>query len=198
MRQMLRHILSPKLFIATLLLSVAAAAQDGPPPENQPPRNDDRPNILAELGLSPDQIQQFRRNNQAHRPRMNQAQQRLREANRDLDLAIYADSADEGLIQTRLKAFQEAQAEVTRLRFANELNIRKILTPEQLVRFRDIRDRIAAAAAEKLRRQRRGPDQQRPIQNGLRPRQDPVNQQKRQPNTGSPLAQPVVRKGRGI
>lgn len=193
---MFRQMLSPKLLIAmaaALFLSIAVAAQDGPPPENQPP-NDQRPNPLAELGLSAEQIQQLRRKNQEQRPRMNDAQKRLREAIHDLDTAIYADSTNDDLVQTRLKAFQEAQAEVTRLRFTNELNIRKILTPDQLVRFREIRRRLAMAA-EKFRQQRQ--DQQRPMIDGQQ-RQNPLNQQKRQPTNATPLVRPAVRKGKAV
>lgn len=148
---MFKNLLSPRVILlaAAFLLSVGiAAAQDGPP-ANQPPMdrppNDDRPNILTQLGLSQDQIQQFRRANQAHRPQMNAAQQKLREANRDLDMAIYADTVSEETVHAKLRVFQEAQAEVNMLRFLNELTIRKILTPDQLIRFREIRRRFAEA-----------------------------------------------------
>ncbi len=137
---MLRKILSPLPII--MFLSAIALGQDGPP---NPPPNDERPNVLAQLGLSQDQIQQFRRTNAEHRPLMEAAQKRLREANRELDIVIYADTISEEAFHAKLKAFQEAQGEVTQLRFRNELSIRKILTPEQLTLFREIRRRFANA-----------------------------------------------------
>jgi hypothetical protein len=76
---------------------------------------------------------------------MEAAQRRLREANRELDMAIYSDTVSDESFQSKLRAFQEAQSEVTRLRFQNELSIRKILTPEQLTLFREIRRRFANA-----------------------------------------------------
>lgn len=146
---MLKRILSPKLLLLAIALlgsGLVVLAQDGPPPHPEQgdmrPR-DERPNFLAELGLSQEQIQQFRKLGAEHRPLMQAAQQRLREANQDLDLAIYADTVSEEVVRAKLKALQEAQAEVNRLRFTNEFAIRKILTPDQLVQFREIRRRFA-------------------------------------------------------
>ncbi len=170
--------LSPKLIllIATFVLTAGiAVAQDEPQP-NQPPTdrqpNDDRSKILSQLGLTMDQIQQFRRVNQAHRPEITAAVQRLREANRELDMAIYADTVSEETVQTKLRAFHAAQAEVNKLRFMNELAIRKILTPDQLTLFREIRRRFAEA------RDRLFKQPQRPFRN---------NGQPRNANPGNPL-----------
>jgi Spy/CpxP family protein refolding chaperone len=124
-----------------------------PPPAGTPPK---RPNLIQMLGLSPDQIQQVRRINQARKPQMEAATKRLREATQALDEAIYADSVDDAQFQVRLKDMQAAQAEVARLRFSNELQIRKILTPDQLTRFRDLRRQFQKAAAEA-----NAPDQRR-------------------------------------
>src|SRR5688500_15872873 len=129
------------LLAALFALSLPAAAQEprpGNPPADQRP-DDGRPNLFAELGLTSEQVQQIRRINQARRPRMMEAQHRLRVANRDLDAAIYRDVVSEEEFQSKLKAFHSAQAEVARLRFESELSIRRILTPEQLVRFRELR-----------------------------------------------------------
>lgn len=173
---MLRKTLSPLVLI--LALGALAFAQDQPP--QNPPPNDERPNVLAQLGLSRDQIQRFRRQNAEHRPLMQEAQQRLREANRNLDIAIYADSVSDEDFQSKLRAFQQAQGEVTRLRFQNELAIRNILTPDQLTRFREIRRRFAAAV-ELMRPKGRRQMQDRPQ------RQNQNDQQK--PPPANPLKQ---------
>jgi Spy/CpxP family protein refolding chaperone len=139
----------PRLFLVfiTVLLAFSGAAfgQGAPAQENSPDEQTDgnRPNLFAELGLSPEQRQQIRRINQERRPRMIEARMALGEAQRKLDMAIYADGLNEADVQTRLREFQRAEAELARLRFESELSIRKVLTPEQLVRFRDIRRQFA-------------------------------------------------------
>lgn len=134
------------LIIALLVFGFAAAetkAQDEMPPDEQPPmqkRQRPRPNLLQELGLSREQIQQIRRINQARRPLMQEAQRRFREANRALDEAIYADSPNDSDVQARMKDVQLAQAEIIKIRTTSEIAIRKVLTPEQLVKFRELRE----------------------------------------------------------
>ncbi|HVF31038.1 MAG TPA: Spy/CpxP family protein refolding chaperone [Pyrinomonadaceae bacterium] len=132
------------IFAGLLMLSSAAFGQDGPPPTAEGRPDDRRQNLFAELGLAPEQLQQIRRFNQERRPQMQEARRRMGEAQRNLDMAIYGDAViTDAEFQTRLKEFQAAEQEVSRLRFEGELAIRKVLTPEQLVRFREIRRRFA-------------------------------------------------------
>lgn len=157
--------------ILTILLITAAfgaaSAQDGPPPDGRKPGVDGAPepgrlNLLRELGLSREQMQQIRRMNQERRPQMEEATRRLREANRGLDQAIYADAVNDADFQARLKEFQLAQGEVARLRFISELNVRMILTPEQLIRFRELRERFASMR-QAMNRRRQGATGQAPF-----------------------------------
>ena len=139
----------------------------------QPQTPVQRPNLLMELGLSPEQVQAIRRMNQERKPLMEAAAQRLKNANRLLDEAIYAEQLDENLIAARILEVQNAQAELAKLRFEAELNLRKILTAEQLGRFREIRRRFAASAPAGQRPNKPmpavdSPTVQRPFQ---RPRQ---------------------------
>ncbi len=113
-----------------------------------------RPKLLDVLGLTQDQMQQFRRINMDKKPALREAQQRLRAANRSLDEAIYADNVDETEIQIRMKEVQTAQAEVIKIRSLTELAIRRILTAEQLTRFRGI-SRQFAETLDKRRNQNR-------------------------------------------
>lgn len=122
-----------------------------------------RPNLLAALDLTKEQIQQIRRINAEKKPLMQAAQQKHREANRNLDQAIYADNADETEIQARLKDVQLAQAEVFKIRAMTEFAIRKILTPDQLVKFRELRlsfmERMENRSTERKNRQLNNPNQ---------------------------------------
>ncbi|MDM7920696.1 MAG: periplasmic heavy metal sensor [Pyrinomonadaceae bacterium] len=144
------------LFLVTLLLSlsVVAAAQDDdalPGSGDQPMR---RPNLFRELGLTQEQRDAIRKYNEENRPAIQEAQRRVREANRELDQAIYSEKVEDSVVEEKLKAFQGAQAEASRLRFNSELALRKILTSEQLVKFVAIRRRFAEARQEMQQRRR--------------------------------------------
>lgn len=125
---------------------------------------DVRGNMLRQLGLSKEQIQRLRHVNAERRPQMDSAQARLREATRALDEAIYADQMVESDIQGRLKEMQLAQAEVFKIRTMNELAVRKILTPDQLMRFRTMRQRFENARNNMQNRP--GMNRTLPVQNG--------------------------------
>src|SRR5688572_6049287 len=164
----MRH-LSPNLILLGAFFAIfviGASAQDGPPPPQDASQfegQERKPNLLENLGLSRDQIRQIRLMNRDRKPAMEAAQHRLREANRALDMSIYGDALDETAVQARLKEFQQAQGEVARIRFQSELELRKILTPEQLVRFRGLRARVAEARQNNQRR-RQMPPGERPLQ----------------------------------
>ena len=186
---MFKPLLSPKfilIFPAILFFAVITFAQDGPPPmQEERARNDDRPNLLAQLGLTPEQVQQFRRLNAEHRPVMNEAQKRMRDATRELDVAIYADVVSDDVVREKLRAFQEAQANLNSLMFGNELAIRKILTLEQLVRFRDMRRRMGEARQQNKRQNGR-PLNSRPRRDMI-PAQNPPNVQRPADNQKRPI-----------
>lgn len=124
----------------SIFITVSANAQDESPAasarQNEGAR---RPQLLQQLDLSAAQVERLRRITDEKKPVMREAQNRLREANRNLDQAIYADDADEREIQALVKEVQTAHAEVIKIRAANELAVRRILTPAQLVKFRDYR-----------------------------------------------------------
>ena len=132
------------LILLTCLATSSVFAQDETDQEENPiPRQKARPfRIMQELGLSREQIQQVRRINQARRPIMQDAQRRWRLAQRDLDLAIYADDSTEEQVKELTKAAQLAQAELFKERTLTEYLIRKVLTPEQLVKFRALRQQL--------------------------------------------------------
>lgn len=164
------------IIMAAVLVGAVQAQNEFQPNEAGNPQRPDmrRPNLLAELGLSTEQIQQIRRMNQERRPALAEAQRRMREANRSLDLAIYGDSVTDAEFQSRLKEFQSAQAEIARLRFESELAVRKVLTPEQLVRFRELRRRFAEMRNDRQLR-RPGRNMQGPPPGPAAPPKRPLN-----------------------
>ena len=145
------------LILSGLLVIFAAsgaAAQEAemPPPDtqNQNLRRNNRPRrILQELGLTREQIKQIRRINQERRPLMQEVLGNWRAAQRRLDQAVYADFASEEEFQKRLLEAQTAYSEFIAARAATEFLIRKTLTPEQLQKFRRLREQFNSPLKER-------------------------------------------------
>lgn len=155
-----------------LVGALSSSAQDVKPADNAAVRPF---RLMQELNLSREQIQQIRRINQDRKEIVQEAQRKSREANRALDVAIYADDANEEQIRELTKAAQAAQGDLIRERTITEFQIRRVLTAEQLVKFRELRALMAQ------RMQNRNPEQKTPVQprrpaNSLRERRN-QNQQ---------------------
>ena len=127
------------------------------------------------LNLTPEQLRQIRVIRRENRLEWQAARQRLLEARRSLDQAIYSDDANEAAVEQRAREVAEAQAAEVRLRALTELSIRRVLTPEQLNTFRTIREQRLRAAAERRRagaaERATGGARRRPL---LNPRQRPA------------------------
>lgn len=142
---MKRLLLVNILFLLAFLVgtfSAVSAQVDGPPPQGNQFVENRRPNLMQALGLTRDQIQQLRQMNANLQPQAKEAQRRHREATQALDEAIYADEINESMIQERMKEVQLAQAEVIKNRTMMETAVRKILTRDQLYKFRQLRQQF--------------------------------------------------------
>lgn len=156
------------IFLITLLCVsfVSAQVDDGnPPPPNGFEHQQGRISLLRELGLNQVQIQQIRLINQNIRPLRRTAAERLITALQKLDETVYAEFADEAEIQTNLRIVNEAQSEMLKLRIQSELAVRKVLTPEQLVKFREIRKNFAERKELRQMRRNRTPNRRNPRRN---------------------------------
>ena len=112
---------------------------------------------LAELNLTPDQIQRIRAINADLKDQRQAAAQRLRQAQRALADAMESPNQNESLIDQRSREVADAQAANIRLRALSEFRILQVLTPEQRVKLREMRMRNQA-----LRREERLQNNQRP------------------------------------
>jgi Spy/CpxP family protein refolding chaperone len=158
------------LFLFLLSASqVIAQTPDEAAPADATQGNQDA-NWVTALGLTPDQVARIRTIRQENRLEWQTARQRLNQAQRALEEAIYSDDASEALVEQRTREVAEAQAAEVRLRARTELGIRRVLTPQQLSTFRLIRrERIREA---QLKRRMENGKQQRPqgnrrLQNGI-------------------------------
>ncbi|MEK6336803.1 MAG: hypothetical protein AABM67_17900 [Acidobacteriota bacterium] len=173
--------------LAALVLMVGAGAlaqaqNQQPPIEPAQTQTQAPPNQipdLAPLNLTQDQIQRIRIINAELKDQRQAAVLRLRLARRALTEAIESPTPNEALIDQRSRELAEAQAATIRIRSLAESRILlQVLTPEQRVRLREIRQQNQAG--------RRGGDQQLPRNRALR-RQDRVPGNN---NTLAPLTAP--------
>lgn len=157
------------MFILGISVSSVIAQVETPQPTPNGVQNDkpNRPRLMEELGLSKDQAQQLRQLNKVRQPLTQAAQMRFRLAQKALDDAIYTDVADETAIETKMKEVQVSQAELTKIKTFTEFSIRKILNPEQLVKFREMRQKLIKLKPinEVIKNNRRFPDQNRKLNN---------------------------------
>src|SRR4030095_16201140 len=168
-----RPIVLPITLLVSVLLLAGVCVQvrsQTPPPQNpvEPATTQSQPQTkinqlpdFAPLNLSPEQIQKIRAINAELKDQRQEANQRLRRSQRALADAIESPTPNEALIDQRSREVAEAQATTIRLRSLTEARILQVMTPEQRIRLREMRQRNQA-----LRRQ----NQQLP-ENGLRPRQ---------------------------
>lgn len=169
-----------------------AQSQEGAQAQVNP---NDPVSLLGQLNLSPEQVTQMRAIQGEQVPQAKALNQRLNQARRALDEAIYSDSVDEALIEQRARDVAEAQAALVRLRAQTELRVRRVLTPEQLQTFRRLRF-VARREQQQLRREQRierrleGAAPNRPGKGGLGGNPNRTNRLNQRPAaTGKPPKQ---------
>jgi len=142
-------------FAAILLLSVAGLQVRAQDPTAQNPINPTQAQAqtsqtpdFAQLNLSPDQIQKIRAINAELKDQRQAAGMKLRQAQRALAEAVESPTPNETLIDQRSHELAEAQATTIRLRSLAESRILQVMTPEQRIRLREMRQQNQA-----LRRQ---------------------------------------------
>ncbi|HEU5240156.1 MAG TPA: hypothetical protein VFU37_23680 [Pyrinomonadaceae bacterium] len=156
---MKRMVWSVTVLLASSWISVTAQttqtspAQNPPEPARQqvPPPQGDQFADLRPLNLTTDQIQRIRLINMELKDERQAANLKLRLAQRALTEAIESPNPNEALIEQRSREVAEAQANTIRLRSLTEARILQVLTPEQRVRLREMRQRNLALRRERQR-----------------------------------------------
>jgi Spy/CpxP family protein refolding chaperone len=110
--------------------------EPSPPPAGQIALT--RVAILRLLNLSPEQRQRIREIRDRYAPQLRQLRQEV-EARRDaLREAIYGETVDPERVEQNLRDLLEKQGALLRLETHVEIEFRRVLTPEQLAKFREI------------------------------------------------------------
>jgi Spy/CpxP family protein refolding chaperone len=127
------------VFVLTFSFTAIARAQDPdePPAGIQVPADDP----IASLRLTPEQREKIRVINQQNRAERARINQQLASAQAALAEVLDSDSPNESFVEQRIQDVANAQAAHIRMRVANELRIRSVLTPDQLKIWREIRNR---------------------------------------------------------
>ena len=121
-----------------------AQAQTQTTPANQASQLPD----FAQLNLLPEQIQKIRAINAELKDQRQAANLKLRLAQRALAEAVESPTPNEALIDQRAHELADAQATTIRLRSLTEARVLQVLTTEQRIKLREMRQRNQA-----LRRQ---------------------------------------------
>ena len=152
--------------LAALLLLFCAAATHAQPPADdlQPPLSEERArpgrgaadlDLVRALNLSAEQRTEIARIRREVVPQTRAANLRVRRARLALEESVYAAVADDSLIEQRAAEVAAAEGARARLRAQTELRIRRLLSPEQLDAFRELR--LRALARQQNRRAARLP-----------------------------------------
>jgi Spy/CpxP family protein refolding chaperone len=149
-----RRAAAPCVFAVALLLFYPpqSFAQNAAPQQQQEeaPPADAAAALLSQLNLTPEQVSQMREIREQSVPQAQALTRRLNQARRALDESIYSDALDETLVRQRAREVAEAQAALVQLRAQTELRVRRVLTPEQLQTFRELR--ISARRQKRIER----------------------------------------------
>ena len=171
--------------IFTLMLALIATTGAGSrvfgqnqqtPPEPQPAGRLGDP--IRQLNLTPEQLVQIRTIRQQTNVERATINRRVVEANRALEAALDNDTPDEAAVEQRMRELSAAQAEAMRMRISTEVKIRRVLTLEQRVLLRTLRQQ-----AHEMQRDRMEERNERQLQR----RQDRVNTLRNQRNGIAPL-----------
>jgi Spy/CpxP family protein refolding chaperone len=187
------------LFPAILLLAIPSIVGAQTPPQQNPSEPAQTQTQatqagqlpdFAQLDLKPDQIQKIRGINAELKEQRQAAGMKLRQAQRALAEAVESPTPNEALIEQRSHELADAQAGMIRLRSLTEARVLQVLTPEQRIKLREMRQRNQAARREANRQQQvpgnlLRPRQQKMQRNGnqspLRPNQRKLQRQQTRP-----------------
>lgn len=190
------HALALVLLIFTFGANAAAQEDEASPtPDEAAEARPQNADLLQDLNLSPEQKEQLRQIRQQTAADGRFVTQRVRRARRALDEAIYSPDASEAIIEKRAREFAAAQAEQIRLRSLTELKVRRVLSPNQLQTFLNLRRQ--AFARQRMLRQS-GDNQRRPRERTLRNFNSPPTQRITPDDRKAPANTPRQQQRRGL
>ena len=111
-----------------------------PAPQNNVATQPPAQTLPEQLGFTPQQIQQWREINREFRNQEMGATFKLRQARLALNDAMESQPTNEEVIKQRAKEVADAQSAVTQLQALRQARVMQMLTPEQRVKLKEIKD----------------------------------------------------------
>jgi Spy/CpxP family protein refolding chaperone len=138
---LLHHKLLKLPLVFGLALSLRLFTMSTPVVAQEPQAAPQGPDLVEQLRLTPEQRQRIRAIREQSKNERMTVNQRLRESNLALEEALDSDNLDENLVEQRVRDVSAAQAAQLRMRIHNEVQIRRVLSADQIAIWRLLRQR---------------------------------------------------------
>jgi len=138
---LLNHKSSQLTLVVGLILALKLFMISSPVAAQEPQAGPQGPDLIEQLRLTPEQRERIRAIREQSKSERMTVNQRLRESNLALEEALDSDNLDENLVEQRIREVSAAQASQLRMRIHNEVQIRRVLNPDQIATWRLLRQR---------------------------------------------------------
>jgi len=113
-----------------------------------------RPRVARQLDLSADQVAQLEKIFARSKPKLIDLRADFEKKQFDYDQAMQTDDVDRKEIENKIEAREQARASLQKELALMELDMKKVLTPEQREKLVEMREKARALVQEKRRRMR--------------------------------------------
>ncbi len=148
----MRHDGKILVLFAVLMFFAAVPTIYGQTDQQQPasPETQQGVDPIRQLNLTPEQREQIRSIREQSKTERAAINERVRDANRQLESALDSDNPDESVVEQRVSEVATAQAAAMRMRILTEIRIRRVLTPEQRNVLRSLQQQAREFRRERL------------------------------------------------
>ena len=144
-------------FAPTCAQSFAPQTQAAPgQPQNNFAQAAQPQNLPTALNFTPQQAEQWRQINREFRVQEMTGTAKVRDARLALNAAMESPSPNEEVIKQRAKELADAQSAVTQLQALRQARVLQILTPDQRVKLKEIRERAQLMKRQQQQQQANG------------------------------------------
>jgi Spy/CpxP family protein refolding chaperone len=105
---------------------------------------------IRQLNLTPEQREQIRSIREQGKTERAAINERVRDANRELEAALDSDNPDESVVEQRVRDVAAAQVAAMRMRILTEIRIKRVLTLEQRNVLRSLQQQARLFRRERL------------------------------------------------